>query len=308
MNANMVVNSSSKKSPVNDNTVFKICTKGTSTVLCVATIYVSVTYFSDGTIKYQDKNIYNTEKRPDNGVYYIKNEPFRQFFVYYPYIIIILFLQAIISYLPRFLWNLHDGGRMKALSQDLNQSIIIKLIIRSRSNGIIDYINEHLNPIVYAFTFFLHEFLVFVITIGQIYFMNYLLDYQFYSYFFNVMFSEESVVDAVEKIFPETVLCENINDQGNLVSNETCVLTLNSNYASVYLCLWLWFVMAGFLTTIIVIYRILTCFTTGTSVIGDFFILNQLRKNISTFNYADILQCYIEASVNPEVLAATRRA
>lgn len=308
MNANMEINSSSKKCPVNDNTVFKLCTKGTSSVLCVATIYVSITYFSEGTIKYPDpdSNSYNTESRQENSIYYIKNEPFRQFFLYYPYIIIILFLQAIISYLPRFLWNLHDKGRMKALSHDLNQSIIIKLIIRSRSNGIIDYINEHLNPNIYAFTFLLHEFLVFVITIGQIFFMNYLLDYQFYSYFFNVVFSQDSTINAVEKIFPETILCENRNDQGNLVSTKTCVLPLNCNYASVYLYLWLWFVMAGFLTTFVVIYRIFTCLTTGRSVIGDFFILNQLRKNISTFNYANILRCYIEASVNPEVLAARR--
>lgn len=290
---------SHNRSPVNDNIIFKICTKGTSIALFVAACYVACTHFSAGAFKYQTENVNNTEMLlPNSGAYRIKNESFRQFYVYYPYIVVILFMQVIISYLPRYLWNLYDNGRMKVLSKVLDQSVMVKLSMQIRNNGIVEFINESLNPQMYAYVFFGHELLVFVITIGQIHFMNYLLDYEFYLYPFTVLISADGIVDAMRKIFPDTVLCDIINGRGDLMSNKTCVLTLNGDYAVIYLNLWIWFFTVGNLATIVVIYRFVTFLSSVRSTIGDFFILKQLKKNVSTFNYADISQSYIDALVN----------
>ncbi len=102
---------------------------------------------------------------------------------YYQWVCFALFFQAILFYVPRYLWKTWEGGRIKMLVLDLNCPIVNDDCKNDRKKILVDYFDENLNRHnFYAFRFFLCEAFNFINVVGQIYFMDYFLDGEFSTY------------------------------------------------------------------------------------------------------------------------------
>lgn len=92
---------------------------------------------------------------------------------YYQWVCFVLFFQAMLFYIPRYLWKTWEGGRMKMLVMDLNCPIVDEENKCGRKKLILDYFISNIkNHNFYAFRFFFCEVLNFINCVGQIFFMD----------------------------------------------------------------------------------------------------------------------------------------
>lgn len=82
-------------------------------------------------------------------------------------------VQAIFFYIPRCLWKLAEGGKIKMLVTELESPIVDEGAKTQRKDLLVSYfaLNYHKNN-WYAVKYFVCEFLNFVNVIGQIYFTD----------------------------------------------------------------------------------------------------------------------------------------
>ncbi|MPC34220.1 Innexin inx2 [Portunus trituberculatus] len=92
---------------------------------------------------------------------------------YYQWVTLFLYLQAIMFYVPRYLWKIWEGGKVEMLVMQLNTPILDDDVKRERKAMLVDYFSLNLhNHNFYAFRFFACELLNFINVIGQIYFTD----------------------------------------------------------------------------------------------------------------------------------------
>jgi hypothetical protein len=239
---------------------------------------------------------------------------------YYQWVCFVLFFQAILFYVPRYLWKTWEGGRIKMLVLDLNCPIVNNEAKMERKKILIDYFRENLNRHnFYAFRFFICEVLNFINVFGQIYFMDFFLDGEFSTYGSDVLkFTEmepEERGDPMSRVFPKVTKCtfHKYGPSGSVQSFDgLCVLPLNIVNEKIYVFLWFWFISLTILSGISLVYRAFVCFSPRVRLyllrarsrlsshkdvqtiankchIGDWFVLYQLGKNINPLIYKEII-------------------
>lgn len=84
-----------------------------------------------------------------------------------------LLFQAIMFYIPRYLWKVWEGGKVKMLVMQLNCPIVDDSCKRDQKSMLVNYfaLNLH-NHNFYAYRFFFCEILNFINVVGQIYFTD----------------------------------------------------------------------------------------------------------------------------------------
>lgn len=235
---------------------------------------------------------------------------------YYQWVCFALFFQAMASYLPRYMWKHFEGGRLRALSEELKNPILDKAKKDARKLAAINYIRENLNQhTFYAYRFFFCEFLNFGIAIGQFFFTNYFLGDEFFYYGLDVLrFGTETTVDPMAKVFPKMTKCifNKYGPSGSIQKYDgLCVLSVNNINEKIYLLLWFWFIGMVIVSGIAVIYRLLIfcipplrlCmlrargrwasqqdiqYIFNRCEIGDWFLLYQLSKNVDGLAFKEI--------------------
>jgi len=244
----------------------------------------------------------------------------RKYHKYYQWVCFTLFFQALLFYVPRYMWKTWEAGKLKMLVQDMNVPIIDSDAKEDRKKILVDYFitNKH-NHDFYAFKFFLCELLNFVNVIGQIWLMDVFLGGEFTTYGSDVVamteISPEKRVDPMAKVFPKMTKCEfhKFGSSGTVEKLDAlCVLPLNIINEKIYVFLWFWFIIVAIVTAIQVIYRGVTLFspklremllktrsrlskeTEVNSIcrkfrLGDWFLLYQLGKNIDALVFKEFL-------------------
>jgi len=239
---------------------------------------------------------------------------------YYQWVCFTLFFQAILFYIPRYMWKTWEAGRIKMLTQEMNVPILEPDAKKDRLKILVDYftINRN-NHTFYAFKFFLCELLNFINVVGQIYFMDFFLDGEFTTYGTGVLAMteepQEDRVDAMSRVFPKMTKCtfHKFGPSGTVEKFDgLCVLPLNIINEKIYVFLWFWFIILTIVTGIQVIYRIITLIVPTLRemllksrsrlsptyriegicrrlAIGDWFLLYQLGKNIDPLIFKDFL-------------------
>lgn len=102
---------------------------------------------------------------------------------YYQWVCFVLFFQAILFYIPRYLWKAWEDGKMKMLVLDLNFPIIADDTKKERKKLLVDYFVSNLHQHnFYASRFFICELLTFVNVVGQIFFVDFFLGGEFTTY------------------------------------------------------------------------------------------------------------------------------
>ena len=120
------------------------------------------------------------------------NEQQLRYHKYYQWICFTLFFQAILFYIPRYLWMTWENGRIKMLVQDMNVPILDQETKRDRIKLIIDYFTvNRRNHQLYTLKFLFCEGIVyeFIIILSLDFHQLKLLSSIFY--FFIFLFSIE---------------------------------------------------------------------------------------------------------------------
>ena len=205
---------------------------------------------------------------------------------YYQWVCFTLFFQAILFYIPRYLWKNWEAGKVALLVQEMNVPIVEADTKRDRIGILVDYFSLRHNHTFYALKFFFCEFLNFINVAGQIWFMDFFLggkcsfptmengapDEFFYHLIFLGEFTQygtdvlkmtelapEERVDPMARVFPKMTKCtfHKFGPSGTVEKFDgLCVLPLNIINEKIYVFLWFWFVIVCIITGVQIIYRL----------------------------------------------------
>jgi len=184
---------------------------------------------------------------------------------YYQWVVFVLFLQAAMFHIPRLVWKHCEGGLMKMLVGDLTDPLMLinKADRTSRVEFIKTYFQESMKSHAgYAVKFFLCEVLALVNVIGQIYFTDMFLGYQFSSYGWDVLSvtagNPEERADPMNIVFPKVTKCtfHKYGPSGTITKHDgLCILALNIINEKIYVFLWFWFVSVAIFSALALLYR-----------------------------------------------------
>lgn len=251
---------------------------------------------------------------------------------YYQWVCFVLFFQAILFYVPRYLWKTWEGGRIKMLVMDLNCPIVSEDCKKDRKGILVEYFRDNINRHnFYAFRFFICEALNFINVVAQIFFMDYFLDGEFSTYGSDVVrfteMEQEQRIDPMSRVFPKVTKCtfHKYGPSGSVQKFDgLCVLPLNIVNEKIYVFLWFWFIILSILSGISIIYRVVVVMGKKVRLyllrarsrlsdhqdveaianrcqIGDWFILYQLGKNIDPLIYKEIISDLAHDSIKTDV-------
>ncbi|XP_014215358.1 innexin inx2 [Copidosoma floridanum] len=236
---------------------------------------------------------------------------------YYQWVCFVLFFQAILFYVPRYLWQMMEGGKLKMLVLDMNlpDMNLPDMTDNAKASNrkiLVDYFITNLNNHnFYAFRFFLCELLNFINVFLQMHVVDRFLDGGFKAY--------GSVAldnwDVKDEVFPKLTKCT-FHKYGPSGSGETfdglCVLPLNIVNEKIYVFLWFWFWFLVVVNGLNLMYRVCMIVVIQFRVlllrarsrlnnrkeiekinckcqIGDWFMLYQLGRNIDPLIYKQVI-------------------
>lgn len=243
----------------------------------------------------------------------------KRFHAYYQWVTAVLFLQAILFYLPHFFWKNLEGKQVDALLQDLNKNLIDDDAKKKREN-IINYLKESWGMNVrYSVGYLLCETLNFVNVVGQMFLINKFLGGIFLDFgpkVFNLLAADdEKRSDPIIETFPRITKC-NFYKYGSSGSIQKldylCVLPQNIINEKIFFVMWTWFIILAIISFL----QILWCMALFSSTflrvrlighrakmpvplrleqalrhmhLGDFCLLDSIGLNLDTLNFREIL-------------------
>jgi len=243
---------------------------------------------------------------------------------YYQWVCFTLFFQAILFYIPRYLWKVWEGGKLNMLVSGLNVPIVDGKLKKDRLTVLLDYFQRSRSTSKhtwYAGRFFFCEFLNLVNVIGQIFFVDFFLGGEFMTYGSEVwgMMEQDPLsqerTDPMSKVFPKMTKCtfHKFGPSGTVQRFDgLCILPVNIINEKIYFFLWFWLIFLLVVTGIQQIYRLLTLFLPALQQmrmrrfartvpqdriqdlsqktgLGDWFLLCQLGKNMDSVIFREFL-------------------
>jgi len=266
---------------------------------------------------------------------------------YYQWVCFVLFFQAGLFYVPRYIWKAVEGGRVNMLAADMyGPSMVINSSDRSeRIKTIVKYFKEMRGGhFMYMMKFVGCETLNLVNVLGQMYFMDRFLGGEFSTYGLKVLHYTEldpkERADPMAVVFPKVSKCtfRKYGVSGTIEKHDAlCVLPLNIINEKIYIFLWFWFILLASTTSIFLVYRIAIFFGPGirvamiqascgrmgrekiedlvcaphlsyTQQIGDFFLLHLISKNVEEVTMKELVEGLHQALRPAYTEAPTLRA
>ncbi|GIY16817.1 innexin shaking-B [Caerostris extrusa] len=251
------------------------------------------------------------------------------FLKYYQWVYFMLFFQAVLFYIPRWLWRMWEGGKMKTLTKDLDNVLIPPDELKEKSKALTTYLvktwTAHNS---YAAKYFLCEFLALFNVIGQMFLLNKFFDGRFLKFGYDVIkffysaeyiASTSSVVymkgDPMIMLFPRVTKCV-FRKYGKSslieVHDILCVMALNIINEKIYIFLWFWFIILIVLTGLSCLVDLVLVFSPTLRVytlkthfylvdkrdlqilmrkgsFGDWFIIDLLGQNLDAMLFKDVM-------------------
>jgi len=184
-----------------------------------------------------------------------------QYHKYYQWVVFFLIFQAILFYIPYYIWKSFENGRIKML-----------LVANARGKAdnlelgaITSFLSKNLtNNNVYFRVYIFCEFLNLVNVIAQMFFMDRFLGYEFSTYGTQVLeFIDQDTnrTDPMDAIFPKVTKCtfRKYGPTGSIVNYDgLCVLALNMFHEKIFIFLWFWFIILAVATALGLIFSLVT--------------------------------------------------
>ncbi|CAL1301930.1 unnamed protein product [Larinioides sclopetarius] len=258
---------------------------------------------------------------PYPGVANSKEHSDRKYHAYYQWVCFVLLLQAILFYIPRYLWKVCEGNRMKNLILGLNAPCMEREVKDKSKKLLVDYLVANLhNHNVYFTSYIFCEVMNFVNVVGQIYLIDTFLGGEFTQYGLKVIqftgWDGTLRYDPMIHVFPRVTKCLfYVYGPGGSVNkvDAMCILPINIINEKIYIFIWFWFIILAVLSALVLAYRLVLVFLPNTrfmvtscrvclvkhnhhlslilskASIGDWFILDMLSKNVDSLYYREII-------------------
>jgi len=241
---------------------------------------------------------------------------------WYQWVVFVLFFQAMLCYLPHFLWKSWEGGKLSLLLQNLGENTLDTEpeTTKERRAVIVNYILRNIRTHnLYVYKFIFCEFLNLVNIICQMYLMDGFFGGQFTTYGSEVLsvtnMDMEKRVDPMAKVFPKMSKCtfHQYGPSGTIINHDgLCILPINIINEKIYVFLWFWFLLLITWTCIFFCFRVVTIVSKYSRYLvfcgrskssnrgdvaivmeklwfGDWFILMQLCKNMNPMVFHDLV-------------------
>lgn len=244
----------------------------------------------------------------------------RVYHAYYQWVCFVLFLQAILFYIPRYFWKAMEGGRIKNLILGLNSPILPEETKTANKKLLVEYMTANLNNhSVYFMSYALAEIMNFVNVVGQIFLMDAFLGGEFSTYGSKVIqftgWDWSVRYDPMIKVFPRLTKCtfHRYGSSGDVQRHDAmCILPINIINEKIYVFLWFWFIILAVASGIVLIYRVMIVFYPRSRFmvtrsrarlanqdnlemiinkckLGDWLLLDLLSKNLDPLNFRDVI-------------------
>lgn len=241
---------------------------------------------------------------------------------YYQWVCFFLFFQAVLFYIPRYLWKIIEGGKIRGILLGLNSAIFEDESYKdSKLNKLAAYMESTFGGhTFYAMGLVFCEILNFVNVVGQIYFTNAFLGGEFTTYGTEVIqfsqMDQYNRTDPMIEVFPRMTKCtfRKFGPSGDIQTHDAlCVLPINIINEKIFIFLWFWFILLSIVSGLVLVYRIvlvfcknarccvLACRCNGVdkfllknlvikSEYGDWFLLNMMCKNVNAIHYKNFIE------------------
>ena len=147
----------------------------------------------------------------------------------------------------------------------------------------------------YAFNFFFCELLTLINVVGQIYFTDRFLGYQFTTYGTEVVkmttMDPEVRADPMNTVFPKVTKCtfHMYGPSGTVTKHDgLCILALNIINEKIFVFLWFWFVILAVITAMSILYRVAIISSLKLRVRA---VMKQLHGQVHENMVRDVLTC-----------------
>nr|XP_045616203.1 innexin inx2-like isoform X2 [Procambarus clarkii] len=211
---------------------------------------------------------------PHPGVGPHKSEEAITFHTYYQWVPFVLFFQGVMFYLPHWLWKAWEGGLFKQaiqnlairdyLGKNLKNYVNRKDMFRTLSKYVIHHMDRHTT---WAHKFFFCEFLNLGVVIATLFFTDWFLGGEFLTYGSNVFavsgMDPENRTDPMSFVFPKMAKCtfRSFGASGTIqVRDVMCLIATNIINEKIYIFLWVWLVLLTTVTSLWLVFRLLTIF------------------------------------------------
>ena len=240
---------------------------------------------------------------------------------YYQWVCFTLFFQAMLFYVPHYLWKMWEGGKCQMLVMDMQSPVTKEETRRDRQKLITDYftLNRHHHNF-YAVRFFFCEVLNFVNVIVQIYFTDLFLGHEFTTYGLRVVqyldMDPEDRPDPMALVFPKMTKCtfHKYGASGTVQRIDgLCVLPINILNEKIYVMLWFWFIVLAALSGLMLLYRVALLLSPQMRLyllmmrarlaphdqvaivgrkcqVGDWFVLQRMGKNMDSVAFKELIR------------------
>jgi len=244
----------------------------------------------------------------------------RRYHKYYQWVCFCLFSQAILFYVPRWLWKNWEAGKVAALRMDLNLGIISEVEKKLKKKLLIEYMYSNLkHHNFWAYRYFFCELLSLINVCGQMFLLDRFFDGTFFTYGIEVMSfadrDQEDRIDPMIYVFPRMTKCtfHKFGTSGNIEKHDAlCILPLNIVNEKIYIFIWFWLLLLGVLSFLVLVYRIVIIFSPyirafvlrlryrrvkreciemviGKSYVGDWFLIYLMGQNIDSVIFKDVI-------------------
>jgi hypothetical protein len=244
----------------------------------------------------------------------------RRYHKYYQWVCFCLFFQAILFYVPRWLWKNWEAGKVAALRMDLNLGIISEVEKKLKKKLLIEYMYSNLkHHNFWAYRYFFCELLSLINVCGQMFLLDRFFDGTFFTYGIEVMSfadrDQEDRIDPMIYVFPRMTKCtfHKFGASGNIEKHDAlCILPLNIVNEKIYIFIWFWLLLLGVLSFLVLVYRIVIIFSPyirafvlrlryrrvkreciemviGKSYVGDWFLIYLMGQNIDSVIFKDVI-------------------
>ncbi|XP_046415595.1 innexin inx1 [Neodiprion virginianus] len=249
------------------------------------------------------------------------DESARKYYTYYQWVCFVLFFQAIMCYVPQWLWNTWENGLMRSIVMGMNHQLCDEKEKLKKKSVMMNYIMKHRTThISYVYRYYACEAICLLNILLQLYCMNRFFDGEFMGYGLRVLQyadkPQEERVDPMVYIFPRVTKCifHKIGPSGSVQKHDSlCILPLNIVNEKTYIFIWFWYLILTVLLVGLLAYRAAIIFAPairprlmhlaarGTSKetcrsvsrktdLGDWWLLYCLGTNLDSIMYREILQ------------------
>jgi len=223
-------------------------------------------------------------------------------------------------YVPRYLWKMWEGQKLRNLVLNLNNPILSDKNRDEEIGLLVEYIKRNYgnhNTYMYYFTFC--EALNFFNVCFQMYLVDAFLGGTFSTYGLDVIryseLDQDDRNDPMIRVFPRMTKCtfHRYGSSGDVQRHDAlCILPLNIINEKIYIFLWFWFVFLAVLSGALLIYRVIVLMSDhvrdtvlirrarlsdrsdliivlDNGDVGDWFLMYMLCKNMDPLHYRELI-------------------